>query len=63
MLEGECTTLHTRTQHPTHTPHTSPHRTRPPNMPTPTQLDSEQSLTPHYALQLSFFPWLTAAQH
>ena len=33
----------------------------PPTPHTPTQLDSQQSLTPSYALQLCSFPWLTDA--
>ena len=37
----------------THTSHTSQHYTPHPNAPTPTQLDSQQSLTPSYTLQLA----------
>ena len=44
----------------THTQRMSQHCTSHPNMPTSTQLDSQQSQTLSYALQLCSFLWLTA---
>ena len=52
LLYSPNTTTHT------HTPHQLALHT---TTPIPTQLDSGQSLTPSYALQLCSFLWLTAA--
>ena len=38
------------------------HCTPPTNVPTPTHLDPQQSLTPSYILKLCYFQWLIAAQ-
>ena len=45
----------------TQTPRTDQHGTPLTIVPTPTQLEDQQSLTPSFALQLCSFSWLTAA--